>query len=133
MTLGVRILVSNENEEVLLVRHGYVPGWHLPGGGVETGETIVDTARKELLEETGVEASGEMALLAFFANRRASKRDHVALVRFERWQVRKPFVANREILEIGFFNRNNLPPDTTVPTQNRIQEAYGDRKFPPHW
>ena len=35
MTLGVRAAAFDEGGRVFLVRHSYVPGWHMPGGGVE--------------------------------------------------------------------------------------------------
>jgi ADP-ribose pyrophosphatase YjhB (NUDIX family) len=133
MTLGVRVIIRDDDDRVLLVRHSYVPGWHLPGGGVEKGETIAQAAAKELIEETGIEAAGTMELLAFFANQRASKRDHVALVMFADWQQKHEFKPNREIAETGFFARNGLPPDTTSPTASRIEEAFGNRNFPAYW
>ena len=34
MTLGVRAVVIDDAGRVFLVRHTYVAGWHLPGGGV---------------------------------------------------------------------------------------------------
>ena len=40
MTLGVRGVVLNGDNSVFLVKHSYVSGWHLPGGGVEVGETL---------------------------------------------------------------------------------------------
>ena len=43
MSLGVRGIVITAGDEVLLVRHGYVSGWHFPGGGVEVGETCVES------------------------------------------------------------------------------------------
>jgi 8-oxo-dGTP diphosphatase len=42
---------------LLLVRCSYRGGWHLPGGGVRRGEMPETTARRELVEETGLKAS----------------------------------------------------------------------------
>ncbi|HEY0219683.1 MAG TPA: NUDIX domain-containing protein, partial [Afipia sp.] len=48
MTLGTRALVLDGENRVFLVKHSYVAGWHLPGGGVETGETFVESLKREL-------------------------------------------------------------------------------------
>src|ERR1700735_1920813 len=42
MTLGVRAVVLDGDTRVFLVKHSYVSGWHLPGGGVEVGESFHD-------------------------------------------------------------------------------------------
>ena len=42
MTLGVRGVVLDGEDRVFLVKHSYVAGWHLPGGGVEVGETFLE-------------------------------------------------------------------------------------------
>jgi len=39
MTLGVRGLAVDGEGRVLLVKHTYLHGWWLPGGGVDKGET----------------------------------------------------------------------------------------------
>lgn len=133
MTLGVRLFVTDPQERVLLVRHGYVPGWHMPGGGVEHGQTAAAAARQELLEEAGMEVTGELALFGVYANRHASRRDHVLVYRCPQWRKVREFVPNPEILEIGFFPARDLPETTTGPTRARIGELLSGRQESETW
>jgi ADP-ribose pyrophosphatase YjhB (NUDIX family) len=133
MTLGVRAIVIDGEGRVFLVRHSYVKGWHLPGGGVDAGETLADAMRRELREEGNITALGSAELLGICLNRKASGRDHVAvyLVRsFRQDGERKP---DREIVEAGFFPLDALPPETTAATRRRIQEAVEGRPPPQDW
>src|ERR1700754_4359494 len=75
MTLGVRAVVLDADNRVFLVRHSYVAGWHLPGGGVETGESFGEALRRELLEEGRIELSGDPLLHGLFFNSHVSRRD----------------------------------------------------------
>src|SRR5688572_10311089 len=75
VTLGVRGLVIDDAGRVLLVQHTYVRGWHLPGGGVEPGETALQALIRELTEEGNIRLSGTPSLHGIFFNRRVSKRD----------------------------------------------------------
>ena len=79
MTLGVRAVVLDGSNKVFLVKHSYVSGWHLPGGGVETGESFGGALRRELLEEGRIELTGEPVLHGLFFNSHVSRRDHVAV------------------------------------------------------
>lgn len=123
MTLGVRAVVLDSENRVFLVKHSYVSGWHLPGGGVETGETFLESLRRELIEEGQIEMTGEPRLHGLFFNRRVSPRDHVAVyVVRDYWQDRLP-EPNREIVASGFFAATDLPEETTRGTRARIAEV----------
>ena len=98
MTLGVRAVVLDGDNRVFLVKHSYVSGWHLPGGGVEVGEAFLDALRRELMEEGRIELKGEPALHGLFFNSHVSRRDHVAVYvvrQFSQDRLPKP---NHEII-----------------------------------
>lgn len=122
-TLGVRGIVCDDAGRVLLVRHTYSKGWHLPGGGVESGETALDAIIRETAEEGGVMASAPPTLIGFYANHANFPNDHIALYRFGAWQSCAPRVGN-EIAERGFFSHDALPEDTTPGTRRRLAEAF---------
>lgn len=117
-------MVIDSRERVLLVRHSYVPGWHMPGGGVDTGETIAAAAARELFEETNVRLAGELKLHGVFYNKQGSKRDHVALFIVRNFTQERPPQPNDEIVAHGFFSFDQLPPNTSKATSARIAEVF---------
>lgn len=132
MTLGVRGVVLR-NDEVLLVRHGYTPGWHLPGGGVEPGESFEQALAKELLEEGNVRVRGAPQLHGLFQNRHASARDHVAVYVVRAFDYDGPPKPNFEIQESKFFPLDALPEATTQATRRRIIEVLEGKAPPAQW
>ena len=120
---GVRGLVIDAGGNVLLVRHTYVPGWYLPGGGVDKGESAEAALARELTEEANVEILGRPLLHGVFFNPKASSRDHVACYVIRAFRQIAPPVASFEIAEARFFPAAALPPDTTRATQARIAEV----------
>lgn len=56
--IGAVVALVDEQRRVLLLRHVFHPEkpWGLPGGWVNRGESPQAAARRELLEETGLEA-----------------------------------------------------------------------------
>jgi 8-oxo-dGTP pyrophosphatase MutT (NUDIX family) len=123
MTLGVRGVVLDGGNKVFLVRHSYVAGWHLPGGGVEVGETFLEALRRELMEEGRIELTGAPVLHGLFFNGHVSRRDHVAVYvvrQFRQDRLPKP---NHEIVECGFYAASGLPAETTRGTRLRIAEV----------
>jgi ADP-ribose pyrophosphatase YjhB (NUDIX family) len=123
MTLGVRAVVLDRDNRVFLVKHSYVDGWHLPGGGVETGETFGEALGRELMEEGRIELSGEPALHGLFFNSHVSRRDHVAVYVVRDFSQDRLPEANREIIACGFFAATTLPGETTRGTRLRIAEV----------
>ena len=77
LTVGVRGVVLDAEGRVFLIKHSYVSGWHLPGGGVETGETLHEALKRELIEEGRIELTGEAALFGIYLNSHVSRRDVV--------------------------------------------------------
>ncbi|MGA2495884.1 MAG: NUDIX domain-containing protein [Roseiarcus sp.] len=124
LTLGVRGLVLDEMGRALLVKHGYVPGWHLPGGGVEVGESFAEALTRELAEEANVVLEGPPTLHGLFYNRRVSRRDHVAVYVVRRFRVTGERAPDREIVAARFFPLDALPPDTTRGTRSRLAEVH---------
>ena len=125
MTLGVRAAVLNDRDEVFLVRHTYTPGWHLPGGGVEVGETMVEALVKELREEARISLSGPATLFGVYFNRTISRRDHVALYVVRDFVVDAAKTPDLEIAEARFFPLDALPQGLTPGTRRRLAEIAG--------
>jgi ADP-ribose pyrophosphatase YjhB (NUDIX family) len=123
MTLGVRAVVLDGDNRVFLVKHSYVSGWHLPGGGVEVGETFSEALRRELAEEGRIELAGEPVLHGVFLNSHVSRRDHVAVYLVRQFRQDRLPEPNREIIACGFFDVATLPAETTTGTRLRLAEV----------
>jgi len=132
MTLGVRAACFDGDGRIFLVRHSYIAGWHMPGGGVERHETMEQALEKELREEGNLVISGRPQLFHVYFNNHTSKRDHVVFYRVEVTQTapRKP---DLEIVESGFFPLDALPPGTTKATYRRLKELEGGEIPSNYW
>ncbi len=133
MTLGARVLVLDSEGRVLLVKHTYTRGWLLPGGGVEAGETMAQSAEREVHEEGNVEIVGEPEFFGLYFNHRASRRDHVGLFVARDVRVLGPRPPDREIAAAQFFPLDALPGDTSESTLARIAEVFQGAPRSPYW
>ena len=72
-----------ENDHILLIKRGHEPGkglWAVPGGKVEAGETLRETAQREMLEETGLNVNvGEIV----WVGEHIHSDGHIVLIDFE--------------------------------------------------
>ena len=133
LTMGVRAVVLDQEGRVFLVRHSYLPGWHLPGGGVEVGETALEALARELREEGNIEITGAPVLYGAYLNTFVTKRDHVLL--YVARDIRQTHArgADREIVETGFFPVDRLPEATARATRARLAEVLAGAPASAFW
>lgn len=132
MTLGVRGVATDGEGRVLLVKHTYLHGWWLPGGGVDRGETTQAAVVRELREEAGLIARSEPRLLSVHSNERFFPGDHVLVFRIDAFDITER-TSHGEIAEIGWFAPDALPEDATRATRDRLAEIFGGGPADPNW
>lgn len=133
LTLGVRAAIIDEHDHVCLVRHTYVAGWHLPGGGVEIGEDALQALARECREEAAIDLTETPRLHGIFFNGPVSRRDHVLVYEVRRFLLAGPRVPDREIAETAFFPLGAPPEGTTRGTRARLDEIVGGQAISQRW
>ena len=139
LTIGVRAVILDEsdaggNTKVFLVRHSYVPGWHLPGGAVEAGETVLEALVRETREECAIAiAQDAPRLFGLYFNRRLSRRDHVAGYVARDFRVLSEREPDWEILEARFHTVTALPEGTATAARARLAEVLNGQAQASDW
>lgn len=133
MTLGVRAALFDNRNRVFLIKHTYVSGWHMPGGGVEVAETVETALRREIEEEGNIELTDRAELFGVYHNTIATRRDHVVLYVCRQWKQQSDKIADAEIADSGLFALNALPDGTTPATRRRLKEIAGDAAIDEKW
>ena len=132
MTLGVRGVATDAERRVLLVRHTYLAGWWLPGGGVDRGETTQDAVVREMREETGLIATAPPRLISVHSNERFFRGDHVLVFAVDAFETGERS-SHGEIAETGWFAPHDLPADAHRATLARVAEIFDGVPAAPTW
>ncbi len=112
-TVGVRGIVLNEQDELLLVQHSYGGRkWFLPGGGHRGSESPEEALVREMREETGLEVE-ITGLVGVYFYTGWYKRDHIYIFACRRTGGEVNFVGG-EIADIGWFSPEALPSPQMV-------------------
>lgn len=115
IAVGATIMVYNQIGEILLQHRTDTNTWGLPGGSMEMGENIEETARRELFEETGLVAI-KLKLLnvlsgpEFFFVYPNGDQMHTVIVLYEAIGVEGDLQINdNESKELRYFNLDAMP------------------------
>lgn len=124
-TLGVRAIILDESKEnVLLVKHTYIGGLYLPGGGVKKFEEPERAIARELEEELGYSVV-DCELFGVYSNFTESKSDTVIVMTCTGSITKN--IKSKEIESFGFYNIHDLPKETSPGTRKRIDEYVSGR------
>ena len=132
MTLGVRGVAVDADGRVLLVKHTYLHGWWLPGGGVERGQSCEAALAREMREEAGLVIEGRPTLVSVHSNERFFRGDHVLVYRIDNFTLTER-TSRGEIAETGWFDPGALPDDAHRATRARLAELLKGAEVDPAW
>ncbi|MFO1257978.1 MAG: NUDIX domain-containing protein [Gammaproteobacteria bacterium] len=132
-SIGVKGLVINPENEILLVEHTYCDGWYFPGGGVKSGETPFEALTRELEEETGVIVTAPCELYGIYYQSVGGVNDYPILFIVTTFTTRAIRLPNLEIKQMRWFSLNDLPPNITPCTAQRLNEIFHKAPQRPIW
>jgi ADP-ribose pyrophosphatase YjhB (NUDIX family) len=126
-TLGVKLLLINDGK-VLLVEHSYAKGYHLPGGGVKSGEMFDRALKREILEELGLDIDN-FQLFGVYQNTKQGKIDTIVTYLSTNHVDLNKARLGSEINHADFYRLDRLPTNISPGSWKRVQE-YLSKNFP---
>lgn len=128
--VGVLIAGRVADGRWLLIRRGDTGDWALPGGTLEWGETLLSSAHRELLEETGATFESEPELCGVYSQPDRDLRFHAVTV-VVRARVSAPAADPRnplEIRQIALFDDHELPEPLSYGMSDMLADARHERR-----
>jgi ADP-ribose pyrophosphatase YjhB (NUDIX family) len=113
--IGTGVLLLRENQ-VLLLRRKDNGLWGIPGGSLEPGESLEEAARREVLEEVGLEITGSLHIFNVYSGKQQFYQypngDQIYDVCVAYWtrDFRGTLKAEAgEVLELRYYSIGDLP------------------------
>lgn len=127
LMVGAATLIADDQNRLLLMKRSDSGCWGPPGGAVEPGEVVETAAKREVLEETGLQV-GEMSLFGVFSGPELFYRYpngdevyNVTIVYLSR-DVRGDILLNGEHTEWHWFAPNDIPDNLSPPIKPVIEK-----------
>lgn len=123
INIGTAAVVENDVGEILFIRREDFKLWTIPGGTLDHGETVIEGAKREVIEETGVdvEITGLLGIFTW------TNGNHYSLV-FTARPLDNNLRTSFESIDVRYFSRDNLPSPTTPWQLDRLNYFFrGER------
>ena len=127
LMVGAATLIADDQNRLLLMKRSDSGCWGPPGGAVEPGEVVETAAKREVLEETGLQVE-EMSLFGVFSGPELFYRYpngdevyNVTIVYLSR-DIRGDILLNGEHTEWHWFAPNDIPDNLSPPIKPVIEK-----------
>lgn len=128
--------IFDEENRILMQKRSDNGQWGVPGGFMELGESVVDTAKREVYEETGL-LLGELELFGVYSgpqyDKTFSNGDQVALVQISFTCKRYSgdlVESNRESIQNKFFPLEELPTNIFTEHKVLVEDLLSKKQLP---
>ena len=121
----VDVIIEKDGGIILIRRKNPPPGWAIPGGFVDYGESLEDAVRREAFEETGL----EIKLIRQFHTYSDPERDprhHTVSTIFIATASGEP-KAGDDAAEVGIFARDSLPNEIAFDHRKILEDYFNNR------
>ncbi len=132
---GVGVVVIDDRGRILLERRSDNGMWGLPGGAIEPGESVSDTALREVKEETGlnIRITGLLGVYSEPAGRIVTYPDkgdvaHLVDIALTAEIASGKLTLSSESLDLQFFSPHALPAEIVPPALKPLEDFIKGRK-----